>query len=219
MRHRAGQYLELQLPHRGADRRGIRRTLTIVSAARRPRRSASRCAPGSRCRASSRRSTCCRSAAPSARSTVSGAFTLPQDRSTPLLLVASGIGITPFVSQLQAERAAIAAGEAPRDVLLVDRVATGEDLPYRDVLVASGVRVLVVCPDPGTLGAVPEHWHVAQRFDAAALAAVLPEPQRRIAYVSGSPGLRRPRPLGAPRRGGAPHPDRRLRRVLSTLAP
>ena len=30
--HRAGQYLELHLPHRRVDRRGIRRTLTIVSA-------------------------------------------------------------------------------------------------------------------------------------------------------------------------------------------
>ena len=188
VQHRAGQYLELQLPHRGADRRGIRRTLTIVSP---PGEEALRVAVRTREPMSSFKQALdvLPLGSPVRAVTVSGAFTLPDDRSTPLLLVASGIGITPFVSQLQAERAAIAAGAAPRDVLLVDRVATGEDLPYRDVLVASGVRVLVVCPDPGSLGGLPEQWHVAQRFDAAALAAVLPEPGRRIAYVAGSPAF------------------------------
>ncbi|MGN6742825.1 MAG: FAD-dependent oxidoreductase, partial [Amnibacterium sp.] len=163
VRHEAGQYLELQLPHRGADRRGIRRTLTIVSPpgdrdlkvavrTREPMSTFKQALDvlplGSRVRAV----------------TVSGAFTLPADRTVPLLLVASGIGITPFVSQLQAEGAAVAAGAAPRDVLLVDRVPSGEDLPYRDVLERSGVRVLVVCPDPASLGPVPEHWHVAARL-------------------------------------------------------
>lgn len=188
VRHRAGQYLELQLPHRGADRRGIRRTLTIVSP---PGDPTVRVAVRTREPMSSFKQALdvLPLGSPVRAVTVSGAFTLPADRATPLVLVASGIGITPFISQLQAEAAALEAGAPPRDVLLVDRVATGEDLPYRDVLEASGVRVLVVCPDPGTLGGVPEHWHVAPRFDAAALGAVLPEPERRIAYVSGSPAF------------------------------
>lgn len=188
LKHEAGQHLELQLPHRGADRRGIRRTLTIVSA---PGDESLRVAVRTREPLSTfKQALDVLPLGTSVRAvTVSGAFTLPADRAVPLLLVASGIGITPFISQLQAERAAVAAGAPVRDVLLVDRVPTGEDLPYRDVLEGSGVRVLVVCPDPATLGPVPEHWHVTARLDAAALRSVLPDPADRLAYVSGSPAF------------------------------
>jgi ferredoxin-NADP reductase len=54
--------------------------------------------------------------------------------------------------------------------------------------------VLLVCPDPEALPPLPEHWHVSTAFDATALTAVLPDPGRRIAYVSGSPAF-----LGAAR--------------------
>lgn len=185
IRHLAGQYLELQLPHRGADRRGIRRTLTIVSP---PGDAAVRVAVRTREPMSSFKQALdlLPVGSPVRAVTVSGAFTLPADRGLPLLLVASGIGITPFISQLQAETAVVAGGAPARDVLLVDRVPTGADLPYRVVIEASGVRVLVVCPDPETLGPVPDHWHVAPAFDAAALRSVLPDPSARRAYVSGS---------------------------------
>lgn len=188
--HRAGQYLELQVPHRDADRRGTRRTLTIVSApadrsgevrvalrTTDPRSSFKRALDvlplGSQVRAA----------------TVSGAFTLPRDRTVPLLLVASGIGITPFVSQLQEETRLVSGGARPRDIVLVDRVPSPDDIPYADVLEASGARVLLVCPDPESLDDVglPEHWHVTGTFDADALRSVLPEPRARVAYVSGSP--------------------------------
>jgi ferredoxin-NADP reductase len=188
LRHLAGQYLELQLPHRGADRRGIRRTLTIVSP---PGEAAVRVAVRTREPMSTFKQALdvLPQGSPVRAVTVSGAFTLPADRRLPLLLVASGIGITPFISQLEAERAAVAEGAPARDVVLVDRVPTGEDLPYRDVLEASGVRVLVVCPDPASLGPVPDHWHVAARFDAASLRAVLPDPGARRAFLSGSPAF------------------------------
>jgi glycine betaine catabolism B len=186
--HRAGQYLELQLPHRGADRRGIRRTLTIVSAPDAPsgevqvalrtrqplstfKQALDQLPVGSPLRAV----------------TVSGGFTLPRDRRVPLVLVASGIGITPFVSQLRAEIEAVAGGAAPRDILAVVRVSSPEEIVYADVLEASGVRVLLVCPDPAALTGMPDHWHVAARLDAETLGAVLPGPTKRVAYVSGSP--------------------------------
>jgi ferredoxin-NADP reductase len=185
VRHLAGQYLELQLPHHGPDRRGIRRTLTIVSP---PGDPAVRVAVRTREPMSTFKQALdvLPIGSPVRAVTVSGAFTLPADRGLPLVLVASGIGITPFISQLEAERRAVAEGAGARDVLLVDRVPTGEDVPYRDVLEASGVRVLLICPDPEALGPVPDHWHVAQRFDAATLRGVLPDPVARRAYVSGS---------------------------------
>lgn len=186
--HRAGQYLELHLPHRSPDRRGVRRSLTIVSA------------PGGddgtirvAVRSRTPRSTFKRAldelpvGSPARAVTVTGGFTLPKDRGVPLVLLASGIGITPFVSQLRHDAAEVAAGAAPRDVLLVNRVPAADEIPYLPELAATGVRVLLVCPDPAALAPLPEHWHVAAEFDAESLAAVLPEPGRRIAYVSGSP--------------------------------
>jgi NAD(P)H-flavin reductase len=74
-------------------------------------------------------------------------------------------------------------------VLLVDRVPSADEIPYLPELAATGVRVLLVCPDPEALPPLPDHWHVSTGFDAAALAAVLPDPAKRVAYVSGSPAF------------------------------
>lgn len=190
LRHRAGQYLELHVPHRSSDLRGTRRSLTIASA---PEEADGTVRVAVRVREPA--STFKRAldalpvGAPARAVTVSGGFTLPDDRSVPLLLVASGIGITPFVSQLRHDAAEVAAGARPRDVLLVDRVPAADDVPYLRELVETGVRVLLVCPDPEALPALPEHWHVSTTFDAAALATVLPDPAERVAYVSGSPSF------------------------------
>jgi ferredoxin-NADP reductase len=188
LRHRAGQYLELQVPHRGSDLRGTRRSLTIASAPEEEDGTV-RVAVRVREPASSfkRALDALPEGSPARAVTVTGGFTLPDDRSTPLLLVASGIGITPFVSQLRHDAAEVAAGARPRDVLLVDRVPSADEIAYLPELAATGVRVLLVCPDPEGLPPLPEHWHVAPTLDAAALAAVLPDPAGRTAYVSGSP--------------------------------
>lgn len=187
LRQRAGQYLELHLPHR-ADRRGTRRSLTVVSAPEEEDGTV-RVAVRVREPASSfkRALDALPVGAPARAVTVSGGFTLPDDRRVPLVLLASGIGITPFVSQLRHDAAEVADGAPPRDVLLVDRVPSADEVPYLPELAATGVRVLLVCPDPASLPQLPDHWHVSTTFDAAALAAVLPEPERRTAYVSGSP--------------------------------
>jgi len=186
--HRAGQYLELQVPHRGSDLRGTRRSLTIASA---PEEADGTVRVAVRLRTPA--STFKRAlddlpvGSPVRAVTVTGGFTLPEDRRIPLLLVASGIGITPFVSQLRHDAAETAAGARARDVVLVDRVPAADEIPYLPELAATGVRVLLVCPDPESLPPLPDHWHVSTSFDAAALAAVLPDPGTRLAYVSGSP--------------------------------
>lgn len=182
--HRAGQYLELHLPHRGADRRGSRRSLTIVSAPgaddgrvrvavrTRPggssfKRALDALAPDTRLRAV----------------TVSGGFLLPEDRAVPLLLVASGIGITPFVSQLQHDARQVAAGAPPRDVLLVYRVPAADEIAYLPELAATGVSAVLVAPDPDALPPLPAGWRAARELEPAALPGV----RGRVALVSGSP--------------------------------
>lgn len=180
-----GQYLELTIPHRRADFRGSRRYFSIASAPTAagpitiaitvPEKSSSfkrallDLEPGQLVVATG----------------VHGDFALPADASTPLLLVAGGIGITPFASQLAH---AVDRGE-DRDVTIVYQTSTPGELPYRALLEQSGARVVLFAPDaPDPL---PEHWVYAGpgRVSGDRLAELVPDAARRRAFVSGPPGL------------------------------
>ncbi|MGJ9412623.1 FAD-dependent oxidoreductase [Aeromicrobium sp. CF4.19] len=178
---RAGQYLELHVPHR-SDLRGTRRVFSISSppsasdltvALRVPepgsslKRELVGLGPGARIRATG----------------VHGDFLWPRGDS-PLLLVAGGIGVTPFLSQLREHGSD---GGGGRDVLLVYGVADGDDVPYRDELVASGVRVVLVSPEPP--GSLPAEWeHVpATVLSSDVVVGAAPDAGQRTALVSGPP--------------------------------
>lgn len=187
LRFDAGQYLELEVPHRKADARGTRREFSIVSApSDTPAvRIAYRVKEGAR---ESTYKQALAAAAPGvdyAATGVWGDFVLPRDPHAPVVLVAAGIGITPFVSQL---REAQARG-AERDVVLVYVASAASELAYREELAATGVRaVLFTRDDPGAL---PEGWSWANgvRLDADGLRRVVPDLSSRHAYISGPPAL------------------------------
>lgn len=176
-----GQWLELDLPHR-ADSRGSRRTFSVSSAPadgeiaialRMPEKASSfkralaALEPGDSVRATS----------------VGGDFVLPVDPSVPLLLVAGGIGITPFASQLRS-----LAGGPERDVVVVVAAPSLADVAYRELLKESGARV-VLCSKEVPAG-LPTGWsHVSGRLSAELLADAVPDAGRRVGYVSGSPSF------------------------------
>lgn len=184
VRFEPGQYLELHLPHAGADRRGVRRVFSISSP---PQSDDLRIAirvpePAS----SFKRALVDLDAGQRVRATgVHGDFVWPRDASRrggkSLLLVAGGIGVTPFLSQLRS-------GEA-RDVVLVYGVPDGDAVPYRDELVATGVRVVLVSPEPP--GDLPDGWvHVAAPFvTGETIDEAVPDAASRTAYVSGPPAM------------------------------
>ncbi|MDX8151008.1 hypothetical protein SK069_05345 [Patulibacter brassicae] len=185
VRFRPGQYAELVVPHGSSDARGQRRMLTIASAPGGEVAFGVRHAP----RDGSAYKAALAALEPGATlraSLVAGDFVLPRDAAQPLLLVAGGIGITPFVSQLRA----MADDDGERDLVLVYGVSAGEGVPYADRLPAvPGLRVVVVAPaDPGAL---PAGWrHVAgERLDAATLEAAAPDLADRRAFVSGPPAM------------------------------
>ncbi len=177
LRFRPGQYLELDLTGRGSDRRGTRRAFSISSA------------PGDEVTIAVRvpeRPSAFKQALVAleegdvVRATgVSGDFTWPGS-STPLLLVAGGIGITPFVSQLRHHR--------HDDVVLVYGVTGPDDVAYRDEIAATGARVVVVSPERPDL---PEGWTWVQGayVSAEVLAEHVPDHRERTAYVSGPPAM------------------------------
>ncbi len=180
-----GQYMELTLPHRKADFRGSRRYFSISSAPSadgpitfaltKPSKSSSfknallELEPGATVRGTS----------------VGGDFALPRDLSEPLLLVAGGIGITPFASQVAH---ATERGET-RDLVVVYATSAAGDLPYGDLLAASGARVVLFAPEkPATM---PAGWEYAGsgRITGERLLAAVPDAAARRAYVSGPPAL------------------------------
>jgi ferredoxin-NADP reductase len=178
VRLRAGQYLELQLPH-ASDVRGERRAFTVVStpdadtvdiAVRVPedcssfKRALQALVPGDEVHATG----------------VSGDFVWPRG-DAPVLLVAGGIGVTPFVSQVRAEPG--------RDAVLVYGVRSAAEVPYRDELVGAAVRVVLVAPEPPA--DLPDGWtHVAgEHVTGEVVRDAVPDAAERRAYVSGPPAM------------------------------
>jgi len=181
----AGQYMELTIPHRRADFRGSRRYFSISSAPApdapltfaltMPEKSSSfkqallELEPGAAVHGTS----------------VGGDFALPRDTAEPLLLVAGGIGITPFASQLAH---ATASGEQ-RDVVVVYATSTEGSPPYAEQLASSGARVVLFSPSaPSPL---PTGWEYGGegRVTPERIAALVPDAANRRAYISGPPAL------------------------------
>ena len=174
VRFDAGQYLELHLPHK-ADIRGLRRTFSIASA---PERAAVESDPrlaigirtpegGSSFKAALAR---LEPGTRIAATQIAGDFVLPRDASIPLLLLAGGIGVTPFASQL----ASLVARGEQRDIVVVVVPSNPDEVLYRETIEAAGARLV-------TLG----------RGDLTtdALREAVPDLASRRAYVSGPPGV------------------------------
>lgn len=181
VRFQPGQYMELDLPHAKSDGKGRRRVFSLTGApdARQvtfgvrtagPLSAAKKALlalePGDRLRATS----------------VGGDFVLPRNQHQPVLLVAAGIGITPYLSHLSS------GGLRDRDAVLLLLARSAAEVAYADELRASGLRVVVHLadgsPPPADLAGSPNG---GSRLDPAGLKALVPDIAGREVYVSGSP--------------------------------
>ncbi|HWH96963.1 MAG TPA: RnfABCDGE type electron transport complex subunit D [Pseudolysinimonas sp.] len=180
---RPGQFMELTLPHGKTDSRGWRRVFSIASAPgdvvrfgiRLPERASSfkrallALEPGAKVSATS----------------VGGDFVLPSDPTRPLLLVAGGIGITPFIGHL--EQAAAESGE--RDIAVVYAISSLDDLAYAAQLERSGCAVTLASPErPHNLPA-GWSWIGPDRISGESLLAAVPDALKREAFLSGPPSM------------------------------
>ena len=194
LRFTPGQYIELNLPAGKADHKGRRRVfsltsppdspeLTIGVGTAEPRSTAKRSLlalePGDELTAT----------------TVGGDFVLPRSPEAPVLLIAAGIGITPYLAQLSRGSA------GGRDVVLLYLARTAAELAYAGELERTGARVIARLAD----GSAPPAFMQdagAVRIDGATLKDLVPDIARRIVYVSGSPASVRSLRAAA-RRAGA----------------
>ena len=178
-----GQYMELTIPHRKADFRGSRRYFSVASAPTAdgpitfaitvPSKSSSFKAallalePGARVHGTG----------------VGGDFALPSNDRQPLLLIAGGIGITPFASQLAHLTA------AQRDITVLYATSGTGDLPYGELLERSGARVVLFAPEaPASL---PSGWTYAGpgRITGERVSEHVQDAASRHAFVSGPPAF------------------------------
>lgn len=184
---RAGQYMELTVPHARPDQRGSRRIFSVASAPRsagnsdgpvsfalrmtHPASSFKRALvalePGARVRATS----------------VGGDFLLPRNTAAPVLLIAGGIGITPFLSQLDHDRAE----GHERDAVLVYEVSSVDELAFTDRLADD--RVLLVSPEPPAELPPSWRWIGPGPMTADLIREAVPDAASRTAYLSGAPSL------------------------------
>lgn len=182
---RAGQYLELSLPHTSADFRGVRRYFTISSA---PDAGATLSVTFTAAEKSSSFKAALLSLPRGSQVNATGIwgdFVLPRDTSEPLLLVAGGIGVTPFASQLaHAHRRA-----EGRDIVVVYVSSSSEPLPFSGVLSESGARVIVFGPQ--SAAALPDGFELGGegRMSGDALSTLVTDLASRRVYLSGPPAL------------------------------
>ncbi|MCW2771557.1 MAG: hypothetical protein JWR27_2990 [Aeromicrobium sp.] len=173
-----GQYVELTVPHAGTDSRGSRRTFSISSSPGDGTVAVSLRVPEPA--SSFKRALLGLEPGQSIHGTgVGGDFVLPADPTVPLLLVAGGIGITPFLSQLR--------HEAHRDAVLVYGASSPDEVPFVQEL--AGVRVVLVCP--GRPDGLPDGWTYVEApfLSPEIIADAVPDLAERRAYVSGPPAM------------------------------
>lgn len=194
LRFTPGQYLELNLPHARADHKGRRRVFSLTSPPDSPelrigvgtagplstaKQSLLALAPGDELTAT----------------TVGGDFVLPTTSGTPVLLIAAGIGITPYLAQLSGG----SAGE--RDVVLLYLARNAAELAYAGELERTGARVIARLADGSSPPAFMQDAG-SVRIDGASLKELVPDVADREVYVSGSPASVRSLRAAA-RRAGA----------------
>ena len=178
----AGQYMELTIPHKKADMRGVRRTFSITSAPgdKEVKFGIKFYAPAS----TFKKTIQSLPAGAIVRTTgVSGGFTLPKDPTRPLLFIAGGIGITPFIGYLRHLKKA----EQKRNIILFYAVSSVDELAYADVLKGAGLKVFVITLDTKKLPSNEWVRSIESRIGEDMLREQVQDIHDRSIYISGPP--------------------------------
>lgn len=171
-----GQYVEITVPHHRADFRGVRRVFSLIGI---PGSEQVRIATRFPTKHSSYKTALLglKTGERLNAVRVAGDFVLPKNPKTPLLCIAGGIGITPFLS--------FAMNADQRNVTILYLPSSPEDLAFASELAHYDVRVVVVYDGSLTL---PDDWtHERGRISPEMIAQYRQEAAE--VYVSGKPAM------------------------------
>jgi ferredoxin-NADP reductase len=179
---KAGQYMEVTLPHAKADLRGERRMFTISSAPESPTvRITTRYAEKSSTFKSALRTL--EKGHEITATAVRGDFILPKGTSEKLLFIAGGIGITPFRAHLESLQLS---GEK-RDIVLVYAARGVKEVLFDELLADKNVvKTIVIAPDARSSH---EGSIKAKVVDDTILKKAVGDIAERTVYISGPPGM------------------------------
>lgn len=173
-----GQYLELSLPHSHPDSRGQRRMFSIVGSPGDEQISIGTKLPPKP--SSFKRALMNLKTGEALYATrVAGDFVLPSDPKVPVVCIAGGIGVTPFISYCLS---------TDRPLRLIYSVSNLTDLSYVHVLKQHAIDVTVVSPSDGIL---PDaDWrHIKGKLDKQTLGELIDATTQPAVYISGPPTM------------------------------
>ncbi|MCW1907931.1 MAG: oxidoreductase [Candidatus Saccharibacteria bacterium] len=178
-----GQYMELTLPHTKPDTRGNRRVFTIASSPTENdvhfgikineqtssfKRALQTLVPGQKLIGGQ----------------IAGGFVLSKKTEEKLLMIAGGIGVTPFRSMA---KHLIDSNES-RDAVLFYMIASPSELAFKDVFTEAGSHGLKTMPVLS--GEAPQDWKgMTGPLSADDFQKVVPDLKHRRVYISGPPGM------------------------------
>ncbi len=173
-----GQYLELSLPHPKSDSRGQRRIFSVVGAPHTEQVNIGTKIPAKP--SSFKRALMNMKLGDTLYATrIAGDFILPDDPNAPVVCIAGGIGVTPFVSYCLS---------SDRSLELIYAVNHAADLSYVDQLRQRDVNVTVVAPEDVDM---PDaDWKfVRGKLSKETLEPLLLRMKQPHVYISGPPSM------------------------------
>lgn len=179
--YKPGQYIEMTLPHSGADSRGLRRYFTLASS---PTESTVRFGVRYYGNGSSFKSLLQKldTSTPLSIGQLGGDFTMPHGASQKLAFIAGGIGITPFRSMIKY----LSDTQDPRAVALLYGERSAQDVIYSDVFENArktiNVETTYVLSSPVS---TPSPYVVTGKIDSELIKQRLPDYKERLFYISG----------------------------------
>lgn len=173
-----GQYLELTLPHAHADSRGKRRVFSIVGRPGDEQLSIGVKIPTKP--SSFKRALMNLHVGDTVYAArLAGDFVLPNDPKTPVVCIAGGIGVTPFMSYYLSSN---------RPITLVYAVNQVSDISFVEQLRHHATDVTIVSSDSAKLPDA-EWKHIHGHLDETVLGELLKDRQDAAVYISGPPAM------------------------------
>ncbi len=182
LKFKPGQYMEWTLGHDTQDARGMRRYFTIASS---PAEEYLRVGVKFYPQASSFKQSMMllKPGDKIVASQLAGDFVLPKDKDKKLVLIAGGIGITPFRSMIQH----LLHINEKRDIILMYSNFTPADIVYKDIFDQGERRLGIKTVYTITNTPYPADWRGEQGFiDEQMIKRTVPDYKKRTFYLSGS---------------------------------